>query len=709
MLRSTIAVTLLITVLVLPFNSATHNPSAIPDSNADVDAAVRIYGQDISETIHSMVSQNRYRDFIVKLTENGSRWTSDGGTTLSQANSYAREWIASELVSLSHGRIEVEILGAMKSVIGRLPGYLPEGPVLMVGGHYDSVRKAPGANDDGTGVAAALELARVMSEFEWPLDIYFCAWNSEEIGLLGSHETAIEFKARDIDILTYYNVDMLLVEDPDAPENERVLMAHSFDSERYAELTKAMSNNFGSNLILPLSSGAFGSGWTHSDHYSFYREGFESVMFAFESGFSLDNAYHTANDVWDNPMYNYHVATDTVAAIGASMAHTLARSHEEQVKQEFDSRVRNDETQTLLFSAGKNTKFQLNASWIGGLLKADLYDPNGAIKGTFTANANDSEKISIFNINVQTGGLWTLNLRCDADFDVTYVIEVLHDTDLDRDHIPDSSQFWLNASLFDIDQDGDSLSEGLEIIIGTLDTEVDSDGDMIPDLWEYNHGIDPSVANAMDDDDEDGLTNYGEYVHGTLPLNWDSDSDEISDSWEVATGTNPLVDDAHLDPDNDNLTNLQEYGNYTNPLSNDSDSDALPDLWEIVNGLNATFDDAAEDPDGDTLSNLAEYLFGTNPRSWDSDSDLLPDAPRSRDSDSDLLPDDWEIQFGLDPLVDDASEDPDGDSISNLEEYERGLNPNIPYIDPRIILVVSSLAMVTVITVGVIWLMRKEY
>ncbi|MHA1576160.1 MAG: M20/M25/M40 family metallo-hydrolase, partial [Candidatus Thorarchaeota archaeon] len=631
MLRSTIAVALLISVLAFPFNTQAFTPYTIPASSPNNDP-IRIYGEDISETIHSMVSENRYRNFIVKLTENGSRWTSDGGSTQSEANIDARNWIAKKLEYVSQGRIEVEIMDGVQSVIGRLPGYLPEGPVLMVGGHYDSVPNAPGANDDGTGVAAALELAQVMSQFEWPLDIYFCAWNSEEIGLLGSHGTAIEFKARNIEILTYYNVDMLLVEDPDAPEDERVLMAHSFDSERYAELTKAMSNNFGSNLIFPVSSGAFGGGWTRSDHYSFYREGFESVMFAFESGSHLDSAYHTADDVWDNPNYNYHIAADTVAAIGASMAHTLARAHEKQIKQEFQGRIRSDDTRRLLFSVGKDTRFQLNASWEGGLLEADLLDQNGVNKATFTAGVNDSETISIFNISVQDGGLWTLNLRCQADIGVNYGIQVLHDTDLDRDHIPDSSQFWLNETLFDIDEDGDTLSQGLEIILGTSDTEVDSDGDMIPDLWEYNNGIDPSVANAMDDDDEDGLTNYGEYVHGTLPLNWDSDSDELPDSWEVATGTNPLIDDADLDPDDDGLTNLQEFGNFTNPLSNDTDLDAMPDYWEIANNLNATFNDATEDSDGDTLSNLEEYMYGTNPRSGDSDSDLLPDA--------------WEIQYG---------------------------------------------------------------
>ena len=53
----------------------------------------------------------------------------------------------------------------------------------------------------------------------------------------------------------------------------------------------------------------------------------------------------------------------------------------------------------------------------------------------------------------------------------------------------------------------------------------------------------------------------------------------------------------------------------------DTDGDGMPDDWEIPNGLAPLSDDSAGDPDGDGLSNLQEFLHGTDPRRGDTDGD----------------------------------------------------------------------------------------
>jgi hypothetical protein len=68
---------------------------------------------------------------------------------------------------------------------------------------------------------------------------------------------------------------------------------------------------------------------------------------------------------------------------------------------------------------------------------------------------------------------------------------------------------------------------------------------------------------------------------------------------------------------------------------------------------------AASDQDGDGLTYGLEYLMNTQPNDPDSDNDGLPDG--------------WEWKYGLDPLsstgADGAVADPDGDGMSNLQEY----------------------------------------
>ncbi len=89
----------------------------------------------------------------------------------------------------------------------------------------------------------------------------------------------------------------------------------------------------------------------------------------------------------------------------------------------------------------------------------------------------------------------------------------------------------------------------------------------------------------------------------------------------------------------------------------DSDGDNMNDAWEVENGLNWLINDAAGDPDGDGLTNLQEYLIHTDPKNSDTDGDGLNDKA--------------EIDAGTDP----NRPDTDGDDLNDSYEVSSGLNP----------------------------------
>ncbi|MDP2414170.1 M20/M25/M40 family metallo-hydrolase [Daejeonella sp.] len=133
----------------------------------------------------------------------------------------ARNWIKSELERYSKasgGRLKVEFdtftqpadgrriasPTIMKNVLGILPGTDPaDDRVFIVSGHYDSRASdvndskifAPGANDDASGTAAAIELARVMSQYKFNCTLIFVAMVAEEQGLYGAANLAKRAKA----------------------------------------------------------------------------------------------------------------------------------------------------------------------------------------------------------------------------------------------------------------------------------------------------------------------------------------------------------------------------------------------------------------------------------------------------------------------------------------------------------------------------------
>ncbi len=144
----------------------------------------------------------------------------------------AREWIKSEFDEYareSRGRLTVELHETLLkrtseriprpvkivNVLATLRGTSDPNRVYIVSGHYDSRANgandansaAPGANDDGSGTALVLELARVMSKFDFEATIVFAAVAGEEQGLLGA--AALAQKAKD----EHWNLDAMFTND----------------------------------------------------------------------------------------------------------------------------------------------------------------------------------------------------------------------------------------------------------------------------------------------------------------------------------------------------------------------------------------------------------------------------------------------------------------------------------------------------------------
>ncbi|MBE7552578.1 MAG: hypothetical protein HS126_16025 [Anaerolineales bacterium] len=156
--------------------------------------------------------------------------------------------------------------------------------------------------------------------------------------------------------------------------------------------------------------------------------------------------------------------------------------------------------------------------------------------------------------------------------------------------------------------------------------ELNSAGGSSDDFWYIDDVI---VAGQLNDSDNDGLSNDQEIALGTDPNDPDTDNDGMPDGWEVDHVLDPKTNDANGDADSDGLTNLEEYHHGTDPRNPDTDGDGLPDGWEVRQGLDPTDstgnNGASGDPDGDQLTNEEEYQNGTHPNNPDTDGDGIPD------------------------------------------------------------------------------------
>lgn len=219
-----------------------------------------------------------------------------------------------------------------------------------------------------------------------------------------------------------------------------------------------------------------------------------------------------------------------------------------------------------------------------------------------------------------------------------------------------------------------------------LSTEVlaDSDNDTLPDLWETANGLDPDDATGDNgpggNPDNDGLTNFEEYaLFKTKPTVADTDGDTLLDGPEHA-GTSNAFNGVRTNPnladsDADGLSDAAENSYPTNPNAADTDNDGMPDGYELANqtpgtALNPLVNDAATDNDGDGLSNLEEFnpALGPNPSSVQTRADLA-------DTDGDGLNDRVEDNLGTWGSTtltgtNPTRPDTDGDGLTDSEENQ---------------------------------------
>ncbi|MGP4017863.1 M20/M25/M40 family metallo-hydrolase [Saccharopolyspora sp. 5N708] len=179
------------------------------------------------------VDQQRIEDAVRELVSFGTRHTLSSQDDPQRGIGAARDWLYAQLRSYaeqSQGRMTVELQSYDQEPADRIPvttritnvvatirGTTHPERVHVVSGHYDSrvsdvmdaVSDAPGADDDASGVAVVLELARLLSATPLESTVVLAAVAAEEQGLYGAQHMAEQFAAAGTDVRAMFTDDIV--------------------------------------------------------------------------------------------------------------------------------------------------------------------------------------------------------------------------------------------------------------------------------------------------------------------------------------------------------------------------------------------------------------------------------------------------------------------------------------------------------------------
>jgi Zn-dependent M28 family amino/carboxypeptidase len=181
------------------------------------------------------ISTDSLKSYINKLVSFGTRNTLSSTTDKNRGIGAARNWVFgkfNEFARQSNGRLtaiidtvtyqpdgrRVDHSVSLGNVVATLKGTDPKDDrIFIISGHLDNMRTnvmdsigdAPGANDDGSGCAAVLECARIMSKHSFPATIVFVTVSGEEQGLLGATYMANKAKKERWNIEAVLNNDIM--------------------------------------------------------------------------------------------------------------------------------------------------------------------------------------------------------------------------------------------------------------------------------------------------------------------------------------------------------------------------------------------------------------------------------------------------------------------------------------------------------------------
>jgi Zn-dependent M28 family amino/carboxypeptidase len=273
-------------------------PAAAPAAASDADLVASVDAGRMSQTISTLQDLGS-REFHLESSREAAEFLLDSFEGLGAQAEHQHFMVGETQVS---------------NVVATVPGTEEGGAMFLFGAHYDSENSAvhnlsaaentsaPGADDDASGVAVVLELARVLSGAGLPWTLKFVMFGAEEYGYDGSGgcKGSEYFVQEEVaQGRTYAGTAIMDMVGYRAGEANRATLVLNSDHDDLASSVTDAVGAFGVDLSVEVREEPT---ITYSDHGSFWAQGIPSILVIEElddRDFPVNPYYHTSDDTLD--------------------------------------------------------------------------------------------------------------------------------------------------------------------------------------------------------------------------------------------------------------------------------------------------------------------------------------------------------------------------------------------------------------------------
>lgn len=258
----------------------------------------------IIQAVVDEVNTDSLTSYIQRLQDFGSR------LIVGDSSYAASQWLADLLTSWDYAA-RFDSFYVSRPAMGNWPGVGWERNVIarkagtggsaaryVIGGHFDSIVwsdtalariNAPGADDNASGTAGALEAARVLRDFPLEKDVDFAAWAAEEIGLVGSTVYCLQAAQQGVVVEGMVNMDMIGYMDDS--RLDCMIQYAAAPWAWFADLYRQAAQTYVPELTVTPTIASGGSDW-----YPFAMVGYPAVGAAEQARTSFNPYYHSIHD-----------------------------------------------------------------------------------------------------------------------------------------------------------------------------------------------------------------------------------------------------------------------------------------------------------------------------------------------------------------------------------------------------------------------------